>query len=69
MKALGLPVSWKMNFEVCLLSSYVQNCETRGLASFDPRGIICTNFVEAHKEMLNTKYQSSTPSSFREKEF
>ena len=38
-------------------------------ASFDIRGIIWTNLVEVLKEMLYTKYQSSRPSSFREKEF
>ena len=27
------------------------------------------NYVEVHKEMLYTKYQSSRPSSFREEEF
>ena len=41
----------------------------RGCASFDPRDIIWTNFVEVHKEMLYTKYQSSRPSSFRDEEF
>ena len=38
------------------LCSYVQNCEPRGRASFEPLGIICTNLVEIHK-MLLTKYQ------------
>ena len=38
-------------------------------ASFDPRGILWTNLVEVHKEMPHTKYQISTPSSFREKKF
>ena len=27
MKDLGLPVSEKKNFEVCLLCSYIQNCD------------------------------------------
>ena len=69
MKALGLPVSEKKNFDVCLLCSYVQNCDPQGQASFEPRGIICSNLEEVHKEMLHTKYQSSSPYSFREKEF
>ena len=30
---------------------------SRGWANFDPRGIIWTNLVEVHKEMLHTKYQ------------
>ena len=41
----------------------------RGGASFDPTSIIWINLVEVHKEMLKTKYQSSTPYSFRGKEF
>ena len=68
MKALCLLVSEKKNFEVCLLCSYVQTCDPRGRASFDPWGIICANLVEVHKEMLLTKYQNSTPSSFTEEE-
>ena len=44
----------------------VPTCAPLGRASFDPRGIIWTNLVEVHKQMLHTKYQSSTPSSFRE---
>ena len=31
--------------------------------------IIWTNLIEVHLEMLHTKYQSSKPSSFREREF
>ena len=68
-KSLCLPVSEKKNFEHWLLCSYVLTCDPRGRASFDPRGIIWTNFVEVHKEMLYNKYQSSRPSSFREEEF
>ena len=69
MKALSFPVSEKKNFKVCLLCSHVQNCDPWAEASFDPRGIICTKFIEVNKEMLHTKHQSSTPSSFREEEF
>ena len=69
MKALHLLVSENKNLEVCRLCSYVQNFYPHGRASFDPWGIICTNLVEVHKEMLYTKYQNSTPSSFRENEF
>ena len=43
--------------------------DPQGRASFDPRGISWTNLVEVHKEMPHTKYQISTPSSFREEEF
>ena len=36
---------------------------------FSPRMNLCTNLVEVQKEMLKTKYQSSTtPSSFRGEE-
>ena len=31
--------------------------------------IIWIKLIKVHKEMLNTKYQSSNPSSFREEEF
>ena len=64
MKAVHFLDSEKKNFEVCLLCSYVQNS-----SQFDPSGIICTNLVEVHKDVLHTKYQNSTASSFREKEF
>ena len=37
--------------------------------SFDPKGIIWIKLIKVHKEMLNTKYQSSNPSNFREEEF
>ena len=37
--------------------------------SFDPKGIIRIKLIKVHKEMLNTKYQSSNPSSFSEEEF
>ena len=53
MKALGLPVSEKNNFEDVLLYSYAQTCG----ASFDPKDIIWTNLVEVNKEMLYIKYQ------------
>ena len=70
MKALHLLVSEKKNFEVCL-SGFVPvfKLVTPGAGQFDPWGIICTNLVEVHREMLNTKYQNSTASSFRENEF
>ena len=59
----------KKNFEVCLLCSYVPTCDHRGGINFDLKGIIWTKLIKIHKEMLNTKYQSSNPSSFREEEF
>ena len=67
-KALGFPLSEKKNSEICLFCSYAQTCEPHGRTSPDPRGIIWTNLVEVHKEMLHTKYQGSRPSSFRVEE-
>ena len=46
--------------------SYVPTCDPQGRASFDPRGIKWTNLVRIHQEMINTKYQGSRPSTFRE---
>ena len=68
-KALSLPVSEKKNYETFVLCSCVQLVIPQGRANFDPRGIIWTNLVEVHKEMLYTKYQSSSPSSFKEEKF
>ena len=62
-------VSERKNFEIGQLCSYVPSCDSRGGANFDPRGIILTNLVKVHKEMLHTNYQSSTPSSFIVEEF
>ena len=47
--------------------NYLPNCDPGGAVSFDPKGIIRIKLIKVHKEMLNTKYQSSNPSSFREK--
>ena len=65
-KALSLPVSEKKNFEVGLLCSYFPTCDPGRWVNFDPRGIIWIQLITVYKEKLNTKYQSSTPSSFRE---
>ena len=37
-----------------------------GWGQFLPKEIIWIKLIKVHKEMLNTKYQSSNPSSFRE---
>ena len=68
-KALSHPVSEKKNFEVGLLCSYVPTCDPRVGVSFDPKGIIWVKLIKVHKEILNTKNQSSNPSSLREEEF
>ena len=44
------------------------NLWPRGGIRFNPKGIIWIKLIKVHKEMLNTKYQSSNPSSFREEE-
>ena len=67
-KALSLPVSEKKSFEVGLLRSHVPTCDTRVGVSFDPKGIIWIK-LKVHKEMLNTKYQSSSPYSLGQKDF
>ena len=46
----------------------VPTCDPQGRASFDSKGIIWIRLIKVHKEMLNTKYQSSNPFSFREEE-
>ena len=40
-----------------------------GVAKFDPRGMNGTIYVEDHKPLLHTKYQSCGPSGFREEDF
>ena len=65
---LSLQVLEKKNFKVGPLCSYVPTCDPRGGVSFDPKGNM-NKLIKVHKEMLNTKYQSSNPSSFREEKF
>ena len=38
----------KKNFEIFFLCSYVPTCDPLGRPSFNPRGIIWTNFIEVH---------------------
>ena len=63
------PESFSPQNEFDLLRSSVPTCVPRGGATFDPQDMKWTNLTEVQMEMLNTKYQSSTPSSFREEEF
>ena len=51
------------------LCSYVPTCDPQGGTSFDPTSITWTNLVQVDIEILNTKYQSSTPSISKEKNF
>ena len=39
------------------------------LAKFDPRGMIGTIYNGEYQTLLHTKYRSSGPSGFREKDF
>ena len=41
----------------------------RGVAKFDPRGMAGTIYVEDHKPLPHTKYQSCGPCGFREEDF
>ena len=45
------------------------NYDPWGLVNFDPRGIIWITLVEDLQTMLNTKYESSGPSIFRQEDF
>ena len=68
-QSFRLPGSEKKNFEFCLLCSNVRICDPGDGANLDPTGVIWTNLIEVHKEIMHTKYQSSMPSSSQEKEF
>ena len=43
--------------------------DPRGVASLDPRGLIGRFYVVDHYTLLHTKYISSGPHGFREKDF
>ena len=47
----------------------METINPRGRAKFDPRGMNGTIYVEDHKPLLHTKYQSCGPSGFREEDF
>ena len=49
--------------------SLCKTCDPRGVANFDPRGMILTNLVEDPYMMLYTKYEHSRTSGFREEDF
>ena len=68
-EALGLLVSEKKIF---VSFSHCKSMETiypRGVAKFDPRGMAGTIYVEDHKPLPHTKYQSCVPCGFREEDF
>ena len=47
----------------------METIDPRGVAKFNPRGMNGTNYVEVHKPLLHTKYQSCGHSGFREEDF
>ena len=58
--------------KISLFFSHSKSMETInpwGVAKFDPRGMNGTIYVEDHKPLLHTKYQSCGPSGFREEDF
>ena len=62
-------VSEKKIFEFFPHSKSMETINPRGVAKFDPRGMNGTIYVEDHKLLLHTKYQSCGPSGFREEDF
>ena len=69
-EALGLLVSEKkifVSFSHC--KSIMETIYPRGVAKFDPRGMAGTIYVEDHKPLPHTKYQSCVPCGFREEDF
>ena len=57
---------FQRNFEVGVLFFLCSNLWPPWWGQFWPQGIIWIKLIKVHKEMLNTKYQNSNPSSFRE---
>ena len=48
----------------------METIDPRGVAKFDPRGMIGTIYVEDHKPLPHTtKYQSCGPYGYREEDF
>ena len=43
--------------------------EPRGVANFDPRGMVGRIYVADHFMLLHTTYLSSAPHGFREEDF
>ena len=63
---MGPVVSEKIFFSH---SKSMETINPRVVAKFDPRGMNGTIYVEDHKPLLHTKYQSCGPSGFREEDF
>ena len=47
----------------------METIDPRGVAKFDPGDMIGTIYVEDHKPLPHTKYQSCGPCGFREEDF
>ena len=66
---MGPVVSEKKIFDFFSHSKSMETIDPRGVAKFDPRGMNGIIYVEDHKPLLHTKYQSCGPSGFREEDF
>ena len=69
MKALGLVVSEKKIFLCFSHCKSLGANDPRGGAISVPRGMIGRIYIEDHKTLLHTKYESSGPCGFREEDF
>ena len=47
----------------------METIDPRGMAKFDPRGMIGIIYKGDYQTLLHTKYRSSGPSGFREEYF
>ena len=47
----------------------METINPRGVANFDPRGMISTIYIGDFQTLLHTKYKSSGPCDFRKEDF
>ena len=47
----------------------METINPRGVANFDPRGMISTIYIGDFQTLLHTKYRGSGPCGFREEDF
>ena len=69
MKALGLVVLEKKIFLCFSHCKSMGANDPRGGAIFDPRGMIGRIYIEDHKALLQTKYESFGPCGLGEEDF
>ena len=63
-------VSGKKIFEVFFFHYKSMGAnEPRGMANLDPRGMVSRIYAGDHLALLHTKYLSSGPNGFRERDF